>query len=136
MVKVYITRRYSFFDDRSRHYLNINGKKQDRAVIPGENPAFHLEKGTYDFQIKTRSPLKSNLLSLNVDSEEEIHLIYGLKTSVMITLVLLFSFVLAIPLLVKLIDSLYLLLVVCISLLIFFSLFFSVFSFAYLLSKK
>lgn len=131
MAKLYINRRYSFFDDRSRHYLSINGKKQDKILIPGNRNEFDLEKGDYTLQIKTLVPLKSNSINISLKDDEEIHLTYRLKTSVIIVLILIFALVIAMPFIIKSINTLYLVPVICIGLLILFTLSFTVFSTIY-----
>ncbi len=133
MARLYVRRRWSFFDDRSRHYLNVNGKKRPEVLLPERDNVFEVNDGACVAQVRTLVPLKSNPVSFSAVADSDIYLSYRLKKGAIIGLIVLFGAVAALPFVVKSVDRMILLPVAGVCLIVLLVLSLTVFSTMYTL---
>lgn len=133
MARLHVRRRWSFFDDRGRHYLSVNGKNRPEVLLPERDNVFEVGAGACVVQVRTLVPLKSNSVSFSAAEGDDIYLSYRLKKGAIIGLIVLFSAVAALPFVVKSVDRMILLPVAGVCLLVLLVLSFTVFSTMYTL---
>ncbi|MDY5148320.1 hypothetical protein DDD64_07880 [Actinotignum sanguinis] len=109
MAQLHVRRRWSFFDDRGRHYLSVNGKKRPEILLPERDNVFEVDDGACVVQVRTLVPLKSNPVTLSVAEGDEIYLSYRLNKGAIIGLIVLFTAVAVLPFVVNSSDRMVLL---------------------------